>query len=192
MYNVHLQPVAVRHLADARVSSRIGGRSDRSNIHAVCMYACKVSAAPAHAHTRAHRPGATPELRRVADTTSHGLSAGRHSDGTGATSTPKRYRLELMSKPGGGNVTDRESNPRPLGCMSGDSTTRLKRSAVMSGTGIHRLIYRDICVERGASYGPAAHNSSTQPGLTQPTHSLGARTGWNPRPTHSVNGGGGL
>jgi len=49
-------------------------------------------------------------------------------------------------------VTDRESNPRPLGCMSGDSTTRLKRSAVMSGTGIHRLIYRDICVERGASY----------------------------------------
>jgi len=65
-----------------------------------------------------------------------------------------------MSKPGGGNVTDRESNPRPLGCMSGDSTTRLKRSAVMSGTGIHRLIYRDICVERGASYAAcAAHNS---------------------------------
>jgi len=57
-----------------------------------------------------------------------------------------------LPKPGGGNVTDRESNPRPLGCMSGDSITRLKRSAVMSGTGIHRLIYRDICVERGASY----------------------------------------
>jgi len=56
-------------------------------------------------------------------------------------------------------VTDRESNPRPLGRMSGDSTTRLKRSAVMSGTGIHRLIYRDICVERGASYAAcAAHN----------------------------------
>ena len=33
-----------------------------------------------------------------------------------------------------------------------DSTTHLKRSAVMSGTGIHRLIYRDVCVERGASY----------------------------------------
>jgi len=49
-------------------------------------------------------------------------------------------------------VTDRESNPRPLGASSGDSTTDLKRSAVMSGTGIHRLIYRDICVERGASY----------------------------------------
>jgi len=64
-----------------------------------------------------------------------------------------------MSKPGGGNVTDRESNPRPLGCMPGDSTTRLKRSAVISGTGIHCLIYRDICVERGASYAAcAAHN----------------------------------
>jgi len=57
-----------------------------------------------------------------------------------------------VSKPGGGNVKDRESNPRPLGRMTGDSTTRLKRSAVVSGTGIHRLIYRDICVERGASY----------------------------------------
>jgi len=52
--------------------------------------------------------------------------------------------------------TDRESNPRPLGCMSRDSTTRLKRSAVMSGTGIHRLIYRDICVECGASYAACA------------------------------------
>jgi len=27
-----------------------------------------------------------------------------------------------------------------------DCTTHLKRSAVMSGTGIHSLIYRDICV----------------------------------------------
>jgi len=51
-----------------------------------------------------------------------------------------------MSKPRGGNVTNRESNPRPLGCMSGDSTTRLKRSAVMSGTGIYRLIYIGIYV----------------------------------------------
>jgi len=49
-------------------------------------------------------------------------------------------------------VTDRESNRRPVGASSGDSTTHLKRSAVMSGTGIHRLIYRDTCVERGASY----------------------------------------
>jgi len=30
-------------------------------------------------------PGATPELRRVADTTSHGLSAGRHSTQTQTT-----------------------------------------------------------------------------------------------------------
>jgi len=65
-----------------------------------------------------------------------------------------------MSKPGGGNVTHRESNPRPLGASSGDSTTHLKRSAVMSGTGIHRPIYRDIGVERGASYAAcAAHNN---------------------------------
>jgi len=60
-------------------------------------------------------------------------------------------------------VTDRESNPRPLGRMTGDSTTRLKRSAVMSGTGIHRLIYRDMCVERGASYAAcAAHNTTSR------------------------------
>jgi len=66
-----------------------------------------------------------------------------------------------MSKPGGGNVTDRELNPRPLGRMTGDSTTRLKRSAVMSGTGIHRLMHRDICVERGASYAACvAHNTN--------------------------------
>jgi len=65
-----------------------------------------------------------------------------------------------LSKPGDGNVTDRESNPCPLGRMIGDSTTRLKRSAVMSGTGIHRLVYRDICVERGVSYAAcAAHNN---------------------------------
>jgi len=47
-----------------------------------CMYVCKDSAAPAHAHIRAHRQArssATPELWRVADATSHGLSAGRHS-----------------------------------------------------------------------------------------------------------------
>ena len=49
-------------------------------------------------------------------------------------------------------MTDRESNPRPLGALSGNSTTHLKKSAVMSGTGteIHRLIYRDICVQRTA------------------------------------------
>ena len=46
------------------------------------MYVCKDSAAPAHARTRAQARGATPELRRVTDTTSHGLSAGRHSTQT--------------------------------------------------------------------------------------------------------------
>jgi len=61
------------------------------------------------------------------------------------------YR-QVVSKPGGGNVTDRESNPRPLGAWLRTVPTHLKRSAMMSGTGIHRLIYRDICVERGASY----------------------------------------
>jgi len=52
-----------------------------------------------------------------------------------------RPRLQVrvrLSNPGGGNVTDRESNPRSLGASSGDSTTNLKRSAVMNGTGIHR------------------------------------------------------
>jgi len=48
--------------------------------------------------------------------------------------------------PAVGTWQNRESNPRPLGASSGDSTTDLKRSAVMSGTGIHRLIYRDIGV----------------------------------------------
>ena len=43
------------------------------------MYVCKDLAAPARAYTRTQARGATPELRRVADTTSHGLSAGRHS-----------------------------------------------------------------------------------------------------------------
>jgi len=34
------------------------------------------------AYTRTQARGATPELRRVTDTTSHGLSAGRHSTQT--------------------------------------------------------------------------------------------------------------
>ena len=52
----------------------------------VCMYVCKIRR---HQHTRARTRahstqarGATPELRRVTDTTSHGLSAGRHSTQT--------------------------------------------------------------------------------------------------------------
>jgi len=46
------------------------------------MYVFKDSAAPAHAYTCTQARGATPELRRVADTTSHGLSAGRNSTQT--------------------------------------------------------------------------------------------------------------
>ena len=37
---------------------------------------------PVCAYTRTQARGATPELRRVTDTTSHGLSAGRHSTQT--------------------------------------------------------------------------------------------------------------
>jgi len=51
-----------------------------------------------------------------------------------------------VSKPGGGNVTEPEVEPTSSRCMTGDRTTDLKRSAVMSDTGIHRLLYRDICV----------------------------------------------
>ena len=54
-----------------------------------------------------------------------------------------------LSKPVGGNVTEPGVEPTSSGCMSGDRTTDLKRSAVMSDTGIHRLIYRDICVVKG-------------------------------------------
>jgi len=63
------------------------------------MYVCKYSAAPAHARTRAHRlaaPRATPKLRRVTGTTSHGLSAGRHSTQTTTGS------LSLCDRPKGG------------------------------------------------------------------------------------------
>jgi len=42
-------------------------------------------------------------------------------------------------------VTEPGVEPTSSGCTTGDCTTDLKRSAVMSGTGIHRLIYRDIC-----------------------------------------------
>jgi len=49
-------------------------------------------------------------------------------------------------KPRGGDLTEPGVEPTSSMCMTGDRTTDLKRSAVMSGTGIHRLIYRDICV----------------------------------------------
>jgi len=43
----------------------------------VRMYTVKI--ASTRAYTRAQARGATPELRRVADTTPNGLSTGRHS-----------------------------------------------------------------------------------------------------------------
>jgi len=50
------------------------------------MYLCMYVKIRRHQHTRVHAHtqarGATPELWRVADTTSHGLSAGRHSTQT--------------------------------------------------------------------------------------------------------------
>ena len=48
------------------------------------MYACmyRFGGASTCAYTRTQAHGATPELQRVADTTSHGLSAGRHSTQT--------------------------------------------------------------------------------------------------------------
>jgi len=51
-----------------------------------------------------------------------------------------------VSKPGGENVTEPGVEPMSSGCLTGDRTTDLKRSAVVSGTGIHRLMYRNICV----------------------------------------------
>jgi len=46
----------------------------------VCMYKDSgFGGTSTRAYTRTEARGATPELRRVTDTTSHGLSAGRHS-----------------------------------------------------------------------------------------------------------------
>jgi len=59
-----------------------------------------------------------------------------------------------LSKPGGGNVTEPGVEPTSSGCMTEDRTTDLKRSAVISGTGIHRLTYRDICVAATAHNRP--------------------------------------
>jgi len=59
-------------------------------IMCVCMYIFGVTST--RAYTRAQARGATPELRRVADTTSHGLSAGRHSTQTTIGSPSLRGR----------------------------------------------------------------------------------------------------
>jgi len=64
-----------------------------------------------------------------------------------AECTPRRpAKRRVGVKPGGGNVTQPGVEPTSSGCMTGDCTTDLKRSAVISGTGIHCLLYRDICV----------------------------------------------
>jgi len=60
------------------------GAAAIANLHQVCMYVCmyRFGGTSTRAYTRTQARGATPELRHVADTTSHGLSAGRHSTHT--------------------------------------------------------------------------------------------------------------
>ena len=50
-------------------------------VQEVCMYVCMYTfgGTSTRAYTRTQTRGDTPELRRVADTASPGLSAGRHS-----------------------------------------------------------------------------------------------------------------
>jgi len=57
--------------------------------------------------------------------------------------------------------------------MTGDRTTDLKRSAVMSGTGIHRLIYRDMCGARRVVRGLLL---TTIPMLGNSTHNTRAES----------------
>ena len=80
----------------------------------------------------------------------------------------------LLSKPGGGNVTEPGVEPTSSGCMTEDRTTDLKRSAVISGTGIHRLIYRGICVAATAhnnDFSPERVRKQARPSASH-THSL--------------------
>ena len=63
------------------------------------MYVCfKDSAAPAHARIQAR--GATPELRRITDTTPHGLSAAANV-AVIAEEPPRLGRQELHEARGG-------------------------------------------------------------------------------------------
>jgi len=64
-------------------------------------YLCMYVKIRRHQHTRTQAHGATPELRRVADTTSHGLSAGRHSTQTTIGSP------SLCGRPKGGRGRER-------------------------------------------------------------------------------------
>ena len=72
------------------------------------MYVCMYAKIRRHQHTRVHARtqarGATPELRRVTDTTSHGLSAGRHSTQTTIGSP------SLCDRPRGGGVGEQQKN----------------------------------------------------------------------------------
>ena len=71
----------------------------------VCMYVCmlRFGGTSTRACTRTQARGATPELRRVADTTPHGLSAGRHSTQTtiGSPSLCGRPKGERGGRGGG-------------------------------------------------------------------------------------------
>jgi len=89
-------------------------------------------------------------------------------------STPRkpseRFLLTQVSLPGRRNTSliihpvqtrrwecDRPGvEPTSSECMTRDCTTHLKRSAVMSATGIHRLIDRDICVAATAHNTPCS------------------------------------
>jgi len=72
---------------------------------------------------------------------------------------PSPAARRYLSKSGGENVTEPGVEPTSSGCMTGDSTTHLERSAAMSGAGIHRLIHRDLWVAATAqnnTVGPRA------------------------------------
>jgi len=84
-----------------------------------------------HQHTRAQARGATPELRRGADTTSHGLSADRHSTQTTIGSP------SLCDRAGGGEKAGRW-------CRRGGSL-HARRAAVHAAASYYLLVNR-ICV----------------------------------------------
>ena len=71
--------IYTRHTAAVVIAPRAEARCTFESVLYVCAYV-KIRR---HQHTRVRaRTGPRPELRRVADTTSHGLSAGRHSTQT--------------------------------------------------------------------------------------------------------------
>jgi len=85
----------------------LSGRGNVSSAtgQCLCMYIGNDST-PAHTRTRRTQArGATPELQRVADTASNGLSAGRHPTQT-TTGSPSLYiyspNVWLWPRPKGG------------------------------------------------------------------------------------------